>query len=383
MLISRAYDDLTPYLEKFRVLIILGARQVGKTTLVKNYIKKAPSKVKYDFGNNIRTQTLFNSLDFVRLKEYCEGYELIVIDEAQYIKNIGMAVKMLVDQTNNLRFILTGLSSMDLLSNVGEPLTGRKLTLELFPVSCIELARDHNRYELREKLEELLIYGSYPEVIVEERRNWKIEIIRKIVESYLLKDVLSLERVKSSKTLLDLLMLLALQLGKDASYHELATKLNVDVKTVKRYLELLEKSYVIFPLTPYSRNLREEINTKYKYYFYDTGIRNGIINNFNGLSERSDVGELFENFVIAERVKKLKYEREFSNIYFWRIYSGGEIDLVGERGGELLAFEITWDKAKKRPPHRFLETYRNSKFSVINRENFWDFILPPIRSGPI
>lgn len=374
MLLPRYYDNLEKYLKDNKALIIVGARQVGKTTLLKNFLSKTSYKYKYEFGDDIRIQNLFNSLDYKKLKEYIEGYELIAIDEAQYITNIGRAIKMIIDNIPNIKIILTGSSSFELSGQIGEPLTGRKRTIELFPIAQLELLEIMNKYELKQKLEDFLIFGSYPEVLTSKTNQEKVEILNEIVGSYLLKDILALDKIKSSKTIFELLKLLAYQIGQEVSLNEISQKLMVDVKTVKRYIDLLEKTYVIFTLTPYSRNLRNEITSKNKYYFYDVGIRNAIINNFQGIDYRNDFGNLFENFIIIERLKKIKYKKILSNLYFWRTYSGNEIDLIEERENMLFAFEIKIGE-KFKLPKLFLDTYKEAKVEIITKENYLDFII--------
>lgn len=374
MLLPRYYDNLEKYLKDNKALIIVGARQVGKTTLLKNFLSKTNYKYKYEFGDDIRIQNLFNSLDYKKLKEYIEGYELIAIDEAQYITNIGRAIKMIIDNIPNIKIILTGSSSFELSGQIGEPLTGRKRTIELFPIAQLELIEIMNKYELKQKLEDFLIFGSYPEVLTSKTNQEKVEILNEIVGSYLLKDILALDKIKSSKTIFELLKLLAYQIGQEVSLNEISQKLMVDVKTVKRYIDLLEKTYVIFTLTPYSRNLRNEITSKNKYYFYDVGIRNAIINNFQGIDYRNDFGNLFENFIIIERLKKIKYKKILSNLYFWRTYSGNEIDLIEERENMLFAFEIKIGE-KVKLPKLFLDTYKEAKVEIITKENYLDFII--------
>ncbi len=275
-MIPRFFAHLENYLKPSRVLIIYGARRVGKTTLLENYLASTPYRYRLDSGDNIRIQELLSFLEFDRILEYAQGYDLIAIDEAQEVQNIGKALKILVDQCKEIRIIATGSSSFDLAQSVGEPLTGRKKTLTLYPLAMIELQQRYNRYELREHLEDFLIYGLYPEVIEAEGKEEKIIILNELVDSYLLKDILTFDTVRSPKVLIDLLRLLAFQIGQMVSYHELATQLQVDVKTVSRYLDLLEKTFVIYRLGGLSRNLRKEITSKAKYYFYDIGIRNGI-----------------------------------------------------------------------------------------------------------
>ena len=258
-MIKRYYDDLTPFIKENRALIIYGPRRVGKTTLLQNFIKKTTLKYRQDSGDNIRIQDLLGSQDFPRILEYAKGYELIVLDEAQYIPNIGMGIKILVDQVPGLKVIATGSSSFDLANQIGEPLTGRKTTLTLYPISQLELLQMDNKHDLKEKLEDYLIFGGYPQVITSQSREEKIQILEELVNSYIFKDILALQQLKGSKILLDLLKFLAFQVGNEVSLNELATNLAIDIKTVGRYLDLLEKAFIIFRLGSFSRNLRSEL----------------------------------------------------------------------------------------------------------------------------
>lgn len=367
--------NIDKLLKPNKVLIIYGPRRVGKTTLLQNYLDNTPLKYKPDTGDNIRTQQILGSQDFSQILEYAQGYELIALDEAQQIPNIGMGLKIIVDQIPNINVIATGSSSFDLSHQVGEPLTGRKNTIILFPVSQLELLEVYNKHELKERLDEFLIFGSYPEVLTAKSKPEKIQIIEEIVNSYLLKDVLSLEKIKGSKVLLDLLKLLAFQLGNEVSLNELSIQLGIDLKTVARYLDLLEKSFVIISLGGYSRNLRSEVTSKNKYFFLDNGIRNGIIAQFNALDMRDDVGKLWENFVVVERFKKRSYKGIYSNSYFWRTYSQQEIDLVEERDGKLFGYECKWSSRKKVvTPTDWATSYPKATFMIINPENYLDFI---------
>lgn len=375
MFIPRIYD-IEKLLKPQKALVIYGPRRVGKTTLLQNYLKNTPLKYKLDTGDNIRTQQILGSQDFSQILEYAQGYELIAIDEAQQIPNIGMGLKIIVDQIPNIEVVVTGSSSFDLSHQVGEPLTGRKTTVTLFPVSQLELQEEYNKHELKEKLSEFLIFGSYPEVLTAKTRQEKIKIIEEIVNSYLLKDVLSLEKVKGSKVLLDLLKLLAFQLGSEVSLNELSLQLGIDVKTVARYLDLLEKSFVIISLSGYSRNLRSEVTSKNKYFFLDNGIRNGIIAQFNGLDMRDDVGKLWENFIVVERLKKRSYKGIYGNAYFWRTYSQQEIDLVEDRDGKLFGYECKWSQRKRIiAPEEWKSSYPKADFKVITPQNYLDFII--------
>ena len=376
---KRAYQPLEQYLHPNRVLLIYGPRRVGKTTLLQNLLAQTPLKYKLDSGDNIRTQQILSSQDFDQILAYAEGYDLLAIDEAQNIPNIGIALKIIVDQIPGIRVIATGSSSFDLAGQVGEPLTGRKRTLTLFPMAQSELLGVFNRFELGEKLTDFLIFGSYPEVLTAPSRSERIEIISEIANSYSLKDILSFDRVKSSRTLLDLLKLLAFQIGSEVSINELATQLGVEARTVKRYLDLLEKSFVILRLSGFSRNLRQEITSKAKYYFLDTGIRNALIAQFNDPDQRNDLGQLWENFLVVERLKYRTYATILANIYFWRTYDQQEIDLVEEREGQLFGYECKWSFKKPIPaPRSWLETYSGAKFSVIHPKNYQDFVLPGV-----
>lgn len=373
-MLPRIYDNLDQCLKPNKVLIIFGPRQVGKTTLLENYLSKTSLKYRFDTGDNVQIQQFLSVPDLTKLQEYVSGYDLIVIDEAQKVKGIGESLKLMVDQIPNIQIIATGSSSFELVGQVGEPLTGRKRTLTLYPVSQIELKQIYNPFELKQQLEKRMIYGCYPEVVSAKTDAEKQEFILEIMQSYLLKDILELEKIKSSKLLIDLLRMLAFQIGKEVSHAELAKKLRIDTKTVARYLDLLEKSFVLFNLRGYSRNLRKEIVKKSKYFFLDNGIRNAIIANFNPLEIRNDVGELWENFILMERLKKQAYSQIYSNNYFWRTWDGQEIDWIEEREGALFGYEIKWAQKKLSAPKDWLASYSEASFSVIHRDNYLDFV---------
>lgn len=374
MKITRFYEDLAKQIKSGKVLVIYGPRRVGKTTLLNDFLAHCGLRYKLDSGDNIRVQETLSSQDFPIIKEYAFGYELIAIDEAQRVPHVGQGLKILVDQIPNIHVIATGSSSFELSGQIGEPLTGRKHTLTLFPVAQLELSSLYNHHELKEKLHEYLVYGSYPEVVSQESTFEKQKILEELVHSYLLKDILEIERVKGSKILLDLLRLVAFQVGSEVSLSELASQVDIDVKTVSRYLDLFEKSFVLYNLRGFSRNLRKEVTKKSKYYFYDNGIRNAIISNFNSVPLRNDIGVLWENFLIAERLKKTSYHSIFGNKYFWRTWDQKEIDFIEEREGKLFAYEFKWGGEAK-PPKDFLEAYPGSEFKIINKENYLDFIL--------
>jgi len=374
-MIKRFYEDLNRYIKPNHVLLIFGPRQVGKTTLLKNFLSQTELKYKLDSGDNIRIQNILQSQDFDKILGYAEGYDLIAIDEAQQIPNIGMALKILVDQIPGVYIIATGSSSFDLAQSVGEPLTGRKVTLTLYPIAQMELLYMYNKFELRERLEDFLLFGAYPEVVTAQTGQEKISVLTELVDSYLLKDILVMERVKKSETLLNLVKLLAFQVGQLVSHNELATQLRIDVKTVARYLDLLEKSFILCKLSGFSRNLRNEITSKHKYYFFDLGVRNAVIARFNSLALRDDVGQLWENFVFIERLKKESYEGFYGSRYFWRTYQGQEVDFIEEIEEKLIVFEAKWSSKKRASmPQKFKENYPHALFTVITPENYLEYV---------
>src|SRR3989338_4030592 len=375
-MIARFYKNLSTFLKPNRALIIYGPRRVGKTTLLKSFLSKTALKYKLDSGDNIRIQELLSSQDFPRIIEYAKSAELIVLDEAQLIPNIGMGIKIIVDQIPNIKVIATGSSSFDLANQIGEPLTGRKTTLTLYPIAQMELMPKLNKYDLKQKLEEYLIFGAYPQVLTAKTKEEKVKILEELVNSYIFKDILALAQIKGSKVLLDLLKLLSFQVGSEVSLNELAGGLVIDVKTVGRYLDLLEKSFIIHRFTVFSRNLRSEITSKSKYYFFDNGIRNAVISQFNTLDSRNDIGSLWENFLITERMKKKSYKNIHGYSYFWRTYEQREIDLIEERNGKLFPYEFKWSvKNKALVPKDWCTAYPQAeKFSVITSDNYLNFI---------
>jgi len=376
-MIQRSYEPLEQYLEPNKVLVLYGPRRVGKTTLLQSYLTQTTLKYRLAIGDDLPTQQLLSSLEMNRFREYLDGYDLFAIDEAQYIPKIGAALKLIVDQIPGVYVIATGSSSFELAGQIGEPLTGRKRTLKLYPVAQGELLSILNRFDLRQRLEEFLVFGTYPEVITARTRRSKIEIVNEVAGSYLLKDILAFDRVKSSRKLWDLLKLLAFQVGNEISLNELAMSLAVDVKTVQHYLDLLEKAFVIYRLGGFSRNLRKEITQKAKYYFVDNGLRNAVIAQFNRLNQRDDVGQLWENFMVIERLKWLDYTPIVANLYFWRTYDQQEVDLVEEREGRLHGYEFKWAQVNRiSPPKDWLNTYSNADFKVIGRENYQEILLP-------
>ena len=372
--INRAVS-LASFLVPGKALIIYGPRRAGKTTLLKSYLASCGLRYRLETGDDVRIRHLLGSGDLKQIVAFAEGYDLVAIDEAQQIPDIGMGLKILVDHLPDLRIIATGSSSFDLAGAIGEPLTGRKRTLTLFPISQMELKQQFNSYDLRQRLDEYLIYGSYPEIVVTEGRKEKIELLEELSGSYLLKDVLALERIRSSRTLLDLLKLVAFQVGSEVSLNELATQVKLDVKTVGRYLDILEKAFVLIRVGGFSRNLRNEVTSKAKYYFLDNGVRNAVIGQYNMLDSRNDIGALWENFVVAERLKKRSYTGIYGTYHFWRTYDGKEIDYIEDRDGGLFGFECKWSATQRvKPPLKWSESYPGATFELVTPDNYLEFV---------
>lgn len=372
-MIKRIFD-LEKLIKAGKVLIIYGPRQVGKTTLVNEFLSTTKLKYRYDSGDNIELANDLSKCTYDSTDNHVKNYDLIVIDEAQKIPNIGNALKLMVDRHPTKYFIATGSSSFDLANKTGESLTGRKRILTLYPISQLELDQEIARSELETNLSKYLIYGSYPEVLTNKLDTEKENILKLIANSYLIKDILEFDRIKNSETIYNLLKLLAFQVGSEVSASELARQLEVDNKTILYYLDLLEKSFVIFSLSGFSRNLRKEVSQMSKYYFYDNGIRNAVISSFNKLKDRNDIGQLWENFLMIERMKKNSYTNFSSNYYFWRTYEQQEIDLIEENSGKLFGFEFKWQNKNSKAPKLWLETYDNAEYKEINSENYLDFI---------
>ncbi|MDP8212649.1 MAG: ATP-binding protein [Candidatus Zapsychrus exili] len=356
-----------------KVFIIYGPRRCGKTTLLNKYLKSVDQKYLMVNGDDITVQSILSSQSIEKLKNFVGNNRLLVIDEAQKIENIGLNLKLIIDNIDSIIVLATGSSAFDLAQKIGEPLTGRKLSFQLFPISQLELSNIENVAQTKSLIESRLIYGSYPEVILQNDNTCRIEYLKEVVGSYLYKDILELDSIRSSDKLIRLLQLLAFQIGKTVSCAELGSQLTMSKNTVSRYLDLLEKSFVIFRIGGFSRNLRKEIAKISRYYFYDVGIRNAVINNFNTFDMRNDLGELWENYIIVERIKKQQYTGVFSNNYFWRTYDQKEIDWIEERDGKLYGYEIKW-KNSSNCPKEFKQSYPNSEYETINQDNYLSFI---------
>ncbi|MFA5169279.1 MAG: ATP-binding protein [Candidatus Paceibacterota bacterium] len=358
---------------KGKIVVIYGARQVGKTTIVKHFQEKYPDSVYLNCDEPDVREALTDASS-VEIKSFIGDKKLVFLDEAQRVKNIGLSLKLIVENFPEIQVVATGSSSFDLSNQISEPLTGRKYEFLIYPFSMQELSVGQSEADIDRSIENRMIFGMYPEVATKSGEEQK-EALKSIAKSYLYKDVLQYQNIKNPDVLEKLLQALALQMGNEVSYGELAEAIRVDKKTVINYIDILEKAFIIFQLKPFSRNLRNELKKLRKIYFFDNGIRNALVNNFNPISLRQDVGSLWENFMISERVKFNNNNNIDNNIYFWRTHDKKEIDYIEDRGGKLYAFEFKWKKDKTKEPKTFLEAYQNSKFEVINSDNYQKFVL--------
>lgn len=363
------------YAQPGKVLVLYGARQVGKTTLIRRFLEaQDKARVAFYSGDDRETEKLFTSQSIAQYESLLAGKDLLVIDEAQRIGNIGLNLKIIVDHLPGITVITTGSSSFDLAQKVGDPLTGRKTTMTLFPLAQLELAKTENLREAHAHVEERLLYGGYPAVVTAHGFHEKQRVLKEIISSYLYKDILELDGLRKSKKIGDLLTLLAFQIGKEVSQKELGDNLDMSKETAGKYLSLLESAFVILRVGGFSRNLRKEVSKSSRYYFTDNGIRNAIINNFNPLDRRNDGGDLWENYIVMERIKKQSYHEIFSNNYFWRTYDQKEIDWVEEREGVLHGYEMTAGKKRKKEPREWRGEYPNATYEVLTQENYLEFI---------
>lgn len=355
-----------------KALILLGARQTGKTTLLKEIFGGGHNIIWLN-GDEPDTLAMFSNANSTRLRSMLAGYDTLVVDEAQRIKNVGLKFKLITDQIPEIQLIASGSSAFDLANLVNEPLTGRKLEYHLYPISFKEMVLHHGQLEENRLLSHRLIFGYYPEVVTEEGN--EKEILHQLSDSYLFKDILMWERIKKPDKLIKLLQALALQVGSEVSYNELGRMVGLNNETIEKYIQLLEKTFVIFRLGAFSRNLRKELRKGKKIYFFDNGIRNALIANFALPELRQDIGALWENFLLSERMKYLHYQRIWTNSYFWRTRDQQEIDYIEERDGILHAFEFKWSLSKKtRLSRTFSNAYPNYEYSVITRENYMEFL---------
>lgn len=360
-----------------KVIILYGARQVGKTTLIQEMLKQQSARVLEISADQVQYHDILSSRNLDKMKGLVAGYDILFIDEAQRIPDIGINLKILYEGIPELRIIVTGSSSLDLANQIKEPLTGRTWTYKLYPVSAAEWQTHAglNTYELQQKIPDWLRYGLYPEVLTLDNHEDKRQYLNELTSSYLYKDILEIGNIRYPQKIRQLLSLLAYQLGNLVSIQELANTLQINRETILHYIDLLEKSFVIFTLGPYSRNLRKEITSKNKIYFYDLGIRNALIENFSPIDLRPDLGALWENYLLMERKKKKEYSRSYPNMYFWRTYSGAEVDFVEEKDGLVTGYEFKWQSKSSSAPKAWMDTFGQESWKVIDKENFGEFVL--------
>ncbi len=357
-----------------KVVLVYGARQVGKTTLVQSVLQELGYNTLHINADEGRFNAILSSRDLRQLRGLVANYEAVFIDEAQRIPEIGINLKLLVDQFPSLRIVVTGSSSLDLASKVQEPLTGRVWNHALYPIAMSELALTQTPHQLHDSLEDRLLYGNYPEIFAIPNYADKRDHLLDLSTSYLYKDILEVSGIRNADGLRRLVQLLAHQIGQQISLTELGAQLHMNKETVGAYIDLLEKSFVVFRLSGFSRNLRKEIAKQHKIYFWDTGVRNALLDNFKSLPERVDKGALWENFVIAERLKYINYARIPAHLYFWRTYDNAEIDIVEDEQGALRTYECKWGQANARLPNSFQQAYPAATFEVIRPDNCYTYL---------
>jgi predicted AAA+ superfamily ATPase len=361
-------------IEDKKVVILFGARQVGKTTLSNKILSEYDGRKLSVNADEIKYTGILSSRDFSKIKLLLAGNDLLFIDEAQRIPDIGINLKIIADNMPELKILVTGSSSFDLANKIKEPLTGRSATFRLYPFSLQELQQEMSIFELKNLMEEYMIYGLYPDITLYSSSRDKEKYLLELASAYLYKDILELSSIRNSSKINQLLRLIAFQIGSEVSLNEIAKSLGMSQETVNSYIDLLEKSFVLFRIGGFSRNLRKEIIKRDKIFFWDLGIRNCIIQNFAPLSFRTDTGALWENFMVAERLKYLNNNGITVSPYFWRTYTGAEIDYVEEKNGILYGYEIKYSKARKKAPKAWTENY-GQNFHYVTRDNFHEFVL--------
>lgn len=350
-----------------KAILLYGPRRSGKTTLCKGLLEKYAG-AKYFLCDNPDVKEGLSNKTATQLRHFIGETPLVILDEAQNIPNIGISLKLLVDTYPQLQIIATGSSSFELANHAVEPLTGRKYEFELFPFSYEEIEENQGVLKTKRNLERMMIYGMYPDIYLHPEGQAQ-ELIEEIKSSYLFKDILAYQTIRNSEALTKLLQMLALQISQEVSYSELSKKIGIDIKTIQHYVDLLEKIFVIKRLPALSRNARNEVTKSRKFYFYDLGIRNALIRNFNPLDIRQDTGALWENFCVMEKIKSLSNQRQFANFYFWRTWQQQEVDFIVEKDGKMQAFEFKWSKRKISTPKAFLKLYPGSQWTMIHRNN--------------
>ena len=357
-----------------KAIVIMGARQVGKTTLLKQLFAEANDDVYWLSGDDQDVRDLFENVTATRLRAHFGHHRVVIIDEAQRISDVGIKLKLIVDQIPDVQLVATGSSSFELANRINEPLTGRKWEYRMFPLSFDELISNTSLLEEKRMLPHRLVYGSYPDVV--NRPGDEVAVLRSLLDGYLYKDILEFDKIHKPEKLTKLLQAIAYQVGSEVSYNELSQVCGLDPKTVANYITILEQAYVIFRLGTFSRNLRNELKSSRKLFFYDNGIRNALIGNFTQIENRTDVGALFENYMVSERLKLKEYSGDYANSWFWRTTSQQELDYLEEKDGKLDAYEFKWSPRRRASlPLSFRNAYPQARFTVITRDNIEDFLL--------
>ncbi len=358
-----------------KVVVLLGPRRVGKTILIEQIIDEIEEPYLLMSGEDIRVLELLKRRSTQNYVNLLQGKRLLIIDEAQKIPNIGNILKLMVDQIKGLKIIVTGSSAFDINNYMGEPLTGRKITYNLFTLSEQELDQVETILEKRDNLHHRLIYGNYPELLQLKDNEKREEYLREILSSYLLKDILTFENIRNADKIFDLLRLISYQIGGEVSIQELGNQLGMSKNTVDKYLDLLSKVFVLHKVNGFSKNLRKEVTKTSRWYFYDNGLRNVVIANLNPIGLRQDIGMLWENYIISERIKYQRYTKMLVNNYFWRTYDQQKIDWVEERSGKLYGYEFKWNPNKYvKIPAAWKKSYESAEFEVINPDNYLEWI---------
>ena len=368
-------ESLTDSLQSGKVIVLVGARRIGKTVLLQQIIDQIEEPHLLLNGEDIAVAEALSRKSIAHYRNLLGGHRLLIIDEAQKVPQIGQILKLMIDGLTDLKVIVTGSSAFDIANLTGEPLTGRKKTFYLFPLSEVELLQTENLIEKSENLKHRLVYGNYPELLHISNNAEKADYLQEILNAYLLKDILTFENIKNSAKIFNLLRLIAYQVGSEVSYQELGQQLSISKNTVERYLDLLTKVFVLHKLEGFSRNMRKEVTKSSKWYFFDNGIRNVLMANLSTVGNRDDVGALWENYIISERIKHQHYRRMLVNNYFWRTYDQQEIDWVEEREGKLLGYEMKWNPKKQpKAPASWQKAYPDASFEVITPGNYMEWI---------
>lgn len=370
-----ALDLILQKLQPNKVIVLLGARRVGKTELIKKLIEKVNEKVLFLNGDDIESHSLLEIQSTANFKRLLGDTKFLIIDEAQEIPAVGKKLKLMVDTIQDLKILVSGSSAFEINNQLGEPLVGRMKTINLYPIAQMEYTKTENFLDTRNNLEDRLLLGSYPELSHITNREAKISYLKELVNTQLLRDIFVFEGIKKRDKIIALLQIVAFRTGSELSLESIGRDLQISKNTVEKYLDLFSKVFIIYSVSGFSRNRDNEITKMKKWYFVDNGIRNAIINSFNPLNMREDVGKLWENYLNSERMKKMSYTQNFVYDYFWRTHTKQEIDRIEEKNEQLAAFEYKYGKAKAKIPTEFAKSYPKATFEIINQDNYLDYIM--------